>query len=192
MPIDLYRGDTRTPQQIQAAAGFQAWAPLTPAIARDLVNRCNGNAAQAVVLPAPANNSPLQAALNGPIAYKLGDLMQEIKREKNHVTVHISTDGTPAAGGYAGAYVYRMNFNLHFQQGGRGPIVVVNNIAQLASLVLTDLVFDNAAGLGASNLIAVSRGPANPGTEVAFLTSIPYANITHYQAPNNPAWIAMP
>ena len=33
---------------------------------------------------------------------------------------------------------------------------------------------------------------AYAGSEVAFLTSIPYANITHYQAPNNPAWIAMP
>lgn len=192
MPIYLYRGDTRTPQQIKEAKGFQARAPLTPAIARDLVSRCNGNAAQVVVLPAPANISPLQAALNGTKAYNLGDLMQGIKQEKNHATVHISTDGSPAAGGYASAYVYRMNFDLHFQRGGVGPIVVVNDIDQLSSPVRTDLVFNNGNGIDGSTLIAISRGATIPGTEVAFLTSIPYVNITHYQAPGNPAWIAMP
>ncbi|MDC7807109.1 hypothetical protein PQS31_09780 [Luteimonas sp BLCC-B24] len=194
MPIQLYRGDTRTPEQIQAANGFAARAPLTPATAIALVNRCMGQAGPyaAVALPPPANTTPLQTALNSANRINLLALMAEIKKGKSQDTVHISTDVTPDAGGYGTSYVYRMTFTLNYQVNGQGAVIPVgNNSDVLASAVGTRLVFEGA-NLATSQLIALTGVGAVGLTEVAFLTSIPYAHITHYQAPGTTAWVAMP
>lgn len=194
MPIELYRGDTRTPAQIQAANGFSARVPLPQATAIALVNRCMGQAGPyaPVALPSPANTTPLQAALNGPDRINLLSLMAEIKKGKSQDTVHISTDVSPAAGGYGSDYVYRMTFALNYQLKGQGAVLAVgNNSNVLASAVSTNLVFDGAT-LAASQLIGLTGVGAVGLTEVAFLTAIPYAHITHYMAPNTVVWVAMP
>ncbi|MGO4259387.1 hypothetical protein [Lysobacter sp. TAB13] len=194
MPINLYRGDSRPPADIQAAGGFTAWVPLTQPLAVALVNRCMGQPPPyaPVALPPPADTTPLQAALNSNNPINLLTLMAEIKKGKSHDTVHISTDVSPAAGGYGTSYVYRMTMTLNYQRNGRGAVIPVgNNSAVLASAVSTNLVFDGAT-MPASQLIALTGVGAVGLTEVAFLTSIPYAYITDYQAPGGNVWLPMP
>lgn len=194
MAIYLYRGDTRSPAQIQLANGFSAWAPLPQATAVALVSRCMGQAGPhaPIALPPPADTTPLQAALNSNAAWNLLTLMAEIKKGKSHDTVHISTDVSPAAGGYGSDHVYRMTFTLNYQRNGRGAVTPVgNNSDVLASAVSTNLVFEGA-NVGASQLIALTGVGAIGLTEVAFLTSIPYAHITDYKAPGANAWVPMP
>ena len=194
MPIHLYRGDQRSPQTIQAAGGFSAWVPLPHATAVALVERCKGQPGpyDPVPLPPPADKTPLQDALDSGNAWNLLTLMAEIKKGKSHDTVHISTDVSPAAGGYGSDYVYRMRFTLNYQRKGQGEVRPVgDNSDVLASAVNANLVFDGA-DMQASQLIALTGVGSVGLTEVAFLTSIPYACITDYRAPGSDAWLPMP
>lgn len=158
MPITLYRAENSTPHEIQARGGFRARVPLLQATARDLINRCNGNAGAQIViaLPPPADTSPLQRTLNLQTPQNLGALMQNIKLEKNQSTVHISCDSEIACGGYDG-YVYQMTFpNLNYQANGAGAVVAAATANDFASQVTPRLVFDGP-NLGASQYIAVAK-----------------------------------
>ncbi len=135
-----------------------------------------------MVLPSPADDTKLQTLLAGNAVVNLLDVLRNIKAEKTRRTVHLSTDTTIEAGGYATGYVYQMAFNLNMQALGQGPVVAVNNPAQLSSMTKAHVFFDGAS-LGISNLFGICGGPVDPGVEVAFLTSIPVANITHYCIP---------
>ena len=123
--------------------------------------------------------------------FNLLTLMAEIKKGKSHDTVHISTDVSEAAGGYASSYVYQMPMTLNYQKNGRGAVQPVDSPASIASRVGTNLVFDGAS-MAASQLIALTGVGAVGLTEVSFLTSIPYASITQYKEPGGSVWIAVP
>lgn len=181
MPIVLYRGDARSPQDIRNAQGFSPWVATTPAVGRGIITRCIVPRTPAPQLPPPADQTSLQALLLTNTV-KLLDVLRDIKNEKTHRTVHVSTDTSDLSGGYTTGYIYQMQFNLNVQVGGTGAVTAVNNAAQMQGLVNANVFFDGAT-LAASNLFGICGGPVNPGVEAAFLTSIPLAYITHYCNP---------
>ena len=183
MPITLYRGDTRTPDQIRTAKCFAPWVITTPDTGRAIILRCIVPRGPAPRLPPPANDTSLQILLDT-AAPTLWDVLRNIKNEKTRRTVHVSTDTSQDTGGYSSGYVYKMSFSLNVQALGTGPTTAVNDASQLASTVKANVFFD-AATLATSSLFGISGGPVDPGVEVAFLTTIPKAYITHYCDPGN-------
>lgn len=182
MPIDIYRGDSRTPQQIRAAGGFNPRVVTTAATGRGIITRCIVPRTPAPQLPPPADQSSLQTLLNT-ATVKLIDVLRDIKVEKNERTVHVSTDTSPQCGGYSSSYVYRMSFTLNVQTAGTGAVTPVGNNATLLQSRVGANVFFDGATLATSNLFGICGGMADPGVELAFLTSIPAAYITHYCVP---------
>ncbi len=189
MPV-LYRGDTRTPAQIQLAGGFHGWIRMTDIEARNVVTRYNG------VPPAVPPNLAIAAAgnrtmflqwLNANTRRTLNDLMVWIKGTRDQgETPQVSTDEGEDCGGYADGktvYVYQITFpHLNMQANGAGPVAVVNGPNDLATPVNPKLVFDGGA-VGISTNVGLSRGGQGM-VEVAWLTSIPYNLITGFKAPN--------
>lgn len=183
MPITLYRGDSRTPDQIRTAKGFSPWVITTPDTGRAIILRCIAPRGPAPKLPKPADDTTLQALLNS-AAPTLWDVLRNIKNEKTRRTVHVSTDTSQDTGGYSSSYVYKMSIGLNVQALGTGAVTPVAGASDLASAVKANVFFD-AATLAMSSLFGISGGPVNPGVEVAFLTTIPKAYITHYCDPGN-------
>lgn len=194
MSIFLYRGDGRSPDppegqkptpanSIRCAGGFQPRVATTLPTGRAIIQRCVVPHGPAPQLPPPANDTSLQTLLLTPNV-SLIDVLRNIKAEKTQRTVHVSTDTTIEAGGYATAYVYRMQFDLFVQTNGLGAPVAVTGATQLASAVKAN-VFFNGLDLARSTLFGISGGPVDPGVEAAFLTAIPMSYITHYCVPGN-------
>jgi len=184
MPIDIYRGDTRTPQAIKADGGFRPRVATTAATGRGIITRCLVPRTPPPQLPPPADQTTLQTLLNTNTV-KLIDVLRDIKAEKSGRTVHVSTDTSSSCGGYSSSYVYKMSFTLNVQAAGTGPVTPVgNNPVLLQSQVGANVFFDGAT-LATSNLFGISGGMADPGVELAFLTMIPMAYITHYCVPGN-------
>ncbi|MFK3651121.1 hypothetical protein ACI2IY_22195 [Lysobacter enzymogenes] len=181
MPIDIYRGDSRTPVQIRADQGFRPRVATDAATGRGIITRCLVPRTPAPHLPPPANETTLQALLLTDTV-KLIDVLRDIKTEKNQRTVHVSTDTSPLCGGYSSGYVYRMRFTLNVQANGTGAITAVNDPLQLQSRVSGNVFFDGAT-LATSNLFGICGGSVDPGVELAFLAMIPMAYITHYCEP---------
>ncbi|QWF15154.1 hypothetical protein [Lysobacter capsici] len=193
MPITLYRGDSRPPDplnpadpptaanSIRGAGGFQPRQLRPLAIGREVINRCIPPRGPVPDLGYPVDTTSLQVLLREPNVSLL-DVLRNIKAEKSHNTIQVSTDTSIDVGGYASGYVYQMQFNLNVQTAGLGAAVAVNNATQLASAVKANVFFDGAS-LATSTLFGISGGPVDPGVEAAFLTAIPLANITRYCVP---------
>jgi hypothetical protein len=116
---------------------------------------------------------------------KLNDLGREIKKEKKDNSIQVSTDVSPACGGYDGAgIIYEIEFsNLFWNKGGTWS--QAGNPVN-PGLINPCLVMDAEGPGGNPTVVAVAIG-GQAGTEVAFLTSIPKRNIKRYKTGNG-AW----
>lgn len=211
MPVTLYRADSREPDAIAAAEGFGGRKPLSLDQARSIAARFfDGNAA--VDLPdraAPGLSVALAARPGQPIT--LGDMVRVAKAEKSGDTVHISTDLTPACGGYANGadgsgrpnltyridvptdpfYVFKQNIN------GSTPAHPTSTVhgfdASIAGAVRPALIMDNPDPRQATMIAIVSSGD-----EVTFLTKVPQDWVTQSRAQDRnqasgfAAWQDMP
>jgi hypothetical protein len=211
MPVTLFRADSRAPEAIAEAEGFGGRKPLSLDQARSIATRFfDGNAA--VDLPdraAPGLTEALRAREGRPIT--LGDMVRVAKAEKSGDTVHISTDLTPACGGYANGadgsgrpnltyridvpadpfYVFKQNIN------GSTPAQPTSTVhgfdATIAGAVRPALVMDNPDPRQATMIAIVSSGD-----EVTFLTKVPQDWVTQFrtqdraQASGFSAWQDMP
>ncbi|CAN5875178.1 hypothetical protein BH11PSE8_BH11PSE8_20520 [soil metagenome] len=180
----LYRGDSRSPAQIKGSGGFSAWVPLDSEGARQVVRRGLG---QNFAITLPTKAARLQKLFNSDNCQSLTllTLARQIKLEKAGDTFHISTDPSEGCGGYSSGYIYAMRFATMVLVDKKG-------LASPASFkglsrVNTKLVMDNAV-LASADIIAVAIDPE----EVAFLTSIPVAQIYKYKEPNGKVWYKMP
>lgn len=183
MSYKFYRGDSREPKDLKD--GFQAWVPLSPQQARDLVRRFSGM--QGLKLTLPALKKDLQETLNKGDKFNMLDLVRMIKQEKNRTTVHISTDLTEDCGGYSSGYIYEIVFDdlVYFENGGR--CTEKPDSLECTSHFKTLVVADDKT-LSDSGMIALS----SKGDEVSFLTTIPYKNIKRYKTPKSTTWTNMP
>ena len=211
MPVTLYRADSREPDAIAAAEGFGGRKPLSLDQARSIAARFfDGNAV--VDLPdraAPGLSVALASRPGQPIT--LGDMVRVAKAEKSGDTVHISTDLTPACGGYANGadgsgrpnltyridvptdpfYVFKQNIN------GSTPAHPTSTVhgfdATIAGAVRPALVMDNPDPRQATMIAIVSSGD-----EVTFLTKVPQDWVTQSRAQDRAqpsgfaAWQDMP
>lgn len=211
MPVTLYRADSRAPEAIAEAEGFGGRKPLSLDQARSIAARFfDGNAA--VDLPdraAPGLTVALASRPGQPIT--LGDMVRVAKAEKSGDTVHISTDLTPACGGYANGadgsgrpnltyridvptdpfYVFKQNIN------GSTPAHPTSTVhgfdASIAGAVRPALVMDNPDPRQAT-MIAIVSG----GDEVTFLTKVPQDWVTQSRSQDRAqpsgfaAWEDMP
>lgn len=211
MPVTLYRADSRAPEAIAEAEGFGGRKPLSLDQARSIAARFfDGNAA--VDLPdraAPGLSVALASRPGQPIT--LGDMVRVAKAEKSGDTVHISTDLTPACGGYANGadgsgrpnltyridvptdpfYVFKQNIN------GSTPAHPTSTVhgfdASIAGAVRPALVMDNPDPRQATMIAIVSSGD-----EVTFLTKVPQEWVTQSRAQDRnqasgfAAWQDMP
>ena len=193
MPYTLYRGDSRAPTDPTLyQIGFQARVPLTLLQARTLVQRCDGLVRPGAVsqfLPDRAYK-PLKDAVESAQKYNWLDLGACIKKEKGKDTVWISMDPTQAAGGYGSQNIYRVIVpNPIFKVTRHG--VATQNPANLdPGGIHPQLVLD-ANNVGAANVIAISIY-GNAGTEVAFLTDVPYEWFDAYQQMGAGPWLPIP
>lgn len=181
----VYRGDSRTPAQLRTYGGFTAWVPLSLQQAREVVRRSYGENFE---LHLPKAAARLEAAFNRSLNLNLLTLGRQIKLEKAGDTFHISTDPTEDCGGYASGYIYAMRFKTLFLvdkagQVSSGPLAAVRGINP-------KLVLDKH-GYTEAGTIAVAI-PGQGGAEVAFLTSIPMANIFKYRMPGSRTWHRLP
>ena len=183
MSYTFYRGDSRDPKDLKD--GFQAWVPLSPVQARDLVRRFSGMPALKLTLPAMKKD--LQETLNKGDKYNMLDLVRMIKLEKNRTTIHISTDLTEDCGGYSSGFIYEIVFDDLVYFDNRGRCNEKPDSLECTSHFNTFVVADDKV-LSDSNMIALS----SKGNEVSFLTTIPYKNIKRYKTPKATTWNAMP
>ncbi|CAN5117740.1 hypothetical protein BH11PSE9_BH11PSE9_26720 [soil metagenome] len=180
----LYRGDSRSPAQIKGSGGFSAWVPLDAEGARQVVRRGLG---QNFPITLPTKAARLQKLFNSDNCQSLTllTLARQIKLEKAGDTFHISTDPSEGCGGYSSGYIYAMRFATMYLVDKKGVASPAN--FKGLSRVNTKLVMDNAV-LASAGIIAVAIDPE----EVAFLTTIPVAQIYKYKEPNGKVWYKMP
>lgn len=177
----IYRGDTRTPAQLAGYGGFTAWVPLNDEQARDVVKRAQG---QNFTIKLPMGAKRLEDAFNKNENLNLLTLGRQIKLEKAGDTFHISTDPTPACGGYASGYIYAMKFKTLYLVDKSGK--VETGSLKDVSGINPKLVL-NTPSLSTASVIALAI-PGQSGVEVAFLTSIPMSNIYKYRMPKSATW----
>lgn len=209
MPITIYRGDGRQPQDIRDDRGFNAKLPLSTAAARAIIIRATINSAQNVFGLTGNRVSQIVKYLqehHGLVG--LDPLYQQIKKEREANSIHISTETTTGGGGMGGSYIYRIDCPTPLYEWGQGgshhrtgiatPPRTVNSNANLTphptirKFLLTDANVhdDPLASVQAANVIAL-YSPASTVQEIAFLTAIPYGWIPQYRQGQG-AWNAMP
>lgn len=124
------------------------------------------------------------------------DLVQAIKREKNQQIIHISTDLKEACGGYTeGPGIYRYTIEIE-----REGLYTMNQIGALSGKPETlespsrvsPLLVLNAPQIENATMIAYSCYGDDTLKEVAFLTHIPYEQITGYRDPDGREWVKSP
>ncbi|MES9815811.1 MAG: hypothetical protein ABW155_04115 [Candidatus Thiodiazotropha sp.] len=180
---ELFRGVTTTPEKLIKRHGFHAWQPLNRNTALNVVasyclkGRYNppvvNNTLVSNMLKRQRDLALTRRPREGEQAYQrrrqafcpnLNDLRVLIKKEKRNDTFWISTDPTPACGGYAGNYVYWMEVpdltvvNPGFKHNG----IPLGGIKKPFVKVLTD---------NTGQIVALSLYGA-AGEEIAFLTGI--------------------
>ncbi len=181
--VMLYRGDTRSPAAIKAAGGFAAWVPLNVATARDVIRRALG---WKFPLSFPKAGARLEKEINdlGQM-FNLLLLARQIKATKTRDTFHVSTDFTEECGGYSNGYIYAMRFakmNMSFDSYFVEPLK-----KDKLSAVKPRFVMDTPSLATASTI-----GVAIDKAEIAFLTTIPVAQIIKYKEPKGVDWYDMP
>jgi len=180
----VYRGDTRSPASLKGFGGFSAWSELDIDGARQVVRRGLG---QNFVIKLPTKAKRLEDLFNSKNCQSLTllTLARQIKLEKAGDTFHISTDPSDQCGGYTSGYIYGIRFKTMYlvdKLGRAGPCSFDS-----ISRVNTKMVLD-AQTLDAANTVAIAIDP----DEVAFLTTIPIAQIYKYKEPNGKVWYKMP
>lgn len=206
MSITVYRADNRTPAEIKAAGGFKAWVQLDTPTSRQLITRIAIDPGQAVTLPRQVTH--ISDFLRNWPATKLvgiGALYQEIRKETSRTTMHISTELTEGVGGRSASHIYRIecpvpNRTLYqwppVGNQGIGNAREVRDAGDLSAsrvktFLLTDSKGDNLVDMiQAADIIAIYK-PAPDAGEVAFLTEIGLAWITHFKRPGAPGWDPM-
>jgi hypothetical protein len=178
MAFTFYRGDSRPPDEIKKAKGFQAWVPLSVEQARLLVQKASNTKVDNSQFP-----EALASSLKTVDIKKTLDLQVFIKYTKNKTTTpQISTAPDEDCGGQASGkdakgrpfIIYEIKFDglQILQTGGARP-------AQPDDFPHTSMfpkVMIDGASLDNANTIAVLMKE-----EIAFLTSIPLQNIKRYK-----------
>ncbi|MGE3166091.1 MAG: hypothetical protein AB7O52_14385 [Planctomycetota bacterium] len=186
MPIKLYRGDSRPPEDIKKAQGFSAWVPLTAEQARLLIKKASNEAVANDQFP-----EALAGALNAVTIKKTLDLQVFIKYTKNKTsTPQISTAPDEDCGGQAAGkdakgrpyIIYEIEYDSLniLQTGGVRPVVA----GDIPHNGMFPKVLVDGASLDASSTIALLMKD-----EIAFLTTIPLARIK--RAKQAGKWAAM-
>lgn len=187
MAFKFYRGDSRTPDEIKKAGGFQAWVPLTAEQARLLVRKANREAISNDQFP-----DALASSLKAVTIQKTLDLQVFIKFTKNKSTTpQVSTAPDEDCGGQANGkdskgrpfVIYRMEFGaLNVLQTGGARPARQDDFPHNSPF---PKVLIDAASLDAAETIAILMKD-----EIAFLTSIPLTSIKGYKQQGS-AWAAM-
>ncbi len=207
MPITLYRGENREPQHIRDAGGFTARLQLdTDAVRAVLVHATIDATRDIAGITGRRTSQIVDYLLQNPGRCGLGPLYQQIKKEREASSIHISTETTPGGGGMGGGYVYRIQCPTPLYEWGptRGgtmsgidtpprTIAVDADLTQqsVRAFLLTDTLAANVAldAVETADVVAI-YSPAQM-KEVAFLTALPYAWITGYRQDQG-AWHPMP
>jgi hypothetical protein len=187
MAFTFYRGDSRPPEEIKKAGGFHGWVPLSVEQARLLIRKANREAVSNDQFP-----DALASSLQAVTIQKTLDLQVFIKFTKNKSTTpQVSTAPDEDCGGQANGkdakgrpyVIYKIEFgSLNVLQTGGVRPAQQNDFPHNSPFpkVLVD-----AGSLDAAETIAVLMKD-----EIAFLTSIPLANIKGYKQ-QGAAWAAM-
>lgn len=206
MPLTVYRGDGRTPDQIRQAGGFQARLQLSPDAARRLVERAVVDPATDVSgLTGNRTSVIVQYLQEHPGLVGMRALANAIKKEREANSIHISTELGLGGGGMGGAYLYRIDCPTPLFQwapdgrnGIAGPPAPLQSNADLGTSLVksylitdTDVGGDPAASVAAASLLAAYTYTSTLA-EVAFLTAIPYGWISEYRPASGGAWAPMP
>ncbi|ODB87137.1 hypothetical protein A3195_16540 [Candidatus Thiodiazotropha endoloripes] len=179
----VFRGVTTTPEKLIKRHGFKAWQSLDRNAALNVIasyclkgtyNPPNvNNALVSNMLKRQIDLALIRRPTEGEQDYQrrreafcpnLNDLRVLVKKEKRNDTFWISTDPTPACGGYAGNYVYWIELpELRVVSPGfkHKGISIGNRQGRFAKL-LTD---------GSGQVVALDLY-GNAGAEYAFLTGI--------------------
>ena len=176
MTFTFFRGDSRTPQEIRDAKGFQGWVPLSAEQARKIVIKGKKEA---------SDFPPALAGIMNTVEIKKAlDLQVFIKFTKNKSTTpQVSTAFDDDCGGQANGkdakgrpyVIYKLQFdslNVLLDNGGFRPL----EAGDLPHTSMFPKVLMNDSKLETSTTIAICMKD-----EVAFLTSIPMANIKEYK-----------
>jgi hypothetical protein len=187
MAFKFFRGDSRTPDDIKAAKGFNAWVPLSVDQARLLIKKTQNATVANSEFP-----DALAESLKAVTIKKALDLQLFIKYTKNKTTTpQVSTAPDEDCGGQANGkdskgrpfVIYEIEYpNLNVMQvGGVRPAVP----GDFPHTGMFPKVLIDGANLDASNVIALLMKD-----EIAFLTSVELGQIKRYKQ-QGAAWAAM-
>lgn len=206
MPITVYRGDGRTPDEIRDAGGFQAKLPLTVDAARRIIVRAAIDANEDLTGVTGNRTSTIVDYLqDNPGLVGMRALANAIKKEREANSIHISTELGQGGGGMGGDYLYQIDcptplyeWSPDVRYGLAGPPVALLASANLGtSPVKAYLITDTNLGgepdssIAAADTIAVYTYTSLL-SEIAFLTAVPYEWITRYRPAGHGNWTAMP
>lgn len=176
MSLTFFRGDSRPPEEIIAADGFQAWVPLSAEQAQALAQKALGHDIDNALFPAP-----LRQVLDEIPVRKLVDLGVLIKYTKNQTTTpQVSTAPDEDCGGQANGTDSKGRKYLVYEVVYDALNILENDVVRPARasdienlpMVKPKLLFDGA-DINSSTVLALLLKD-----EIAFLTSIPLDNIT--------------
>lgn len=208
----IYRADSRTPDAINTADGFGArQAGYTLADARNVAQRLM-DPGYDLALPNGAAPGLFQAIKDSPTGrVSLMDMVRVAKAEKSINTIHVSTDYTPACGGYSTGADAKGNLNVtyrmdvpdghyvHFKQNPTGslpgtPTATSTGIAGPDTGTSRPVLIMDNADPQRANFIAI----ASHGDELTFLTPVPLNWVQQYRTQDAGApggfspWTPMP
>ena len=186
MTFTFYRGDSRPASDIKDAKGFHGWVPLSSEQARLLIKKAKGEAVDNGSFP-----NALAGALKEVTIKKTLDLQVFIKYTKNKSTTpQVSTAPDEDCGGQANGkdskgrpyIIYKIEFeNLNVMQHVSVVPAQQNDFPHSSPF---PKVLISGATLDNSETIAVLMKD-----EIAFLTSIPLANVKGWKLDGK--WTAM-
>lgn len=163
----LYRADTRLPKKLLTDGGFKAWNPVSLELTRKLIKYALG---VINVKPGMPNSGSQRYEVVG-----LDALAVQVKYNKDHETIQVSTDMTTDCGGQgSGSNIYKIKFDsLYLLDYRKKPYVSIKNptFIQWEDMKNPLVVMDKPT-LQLSSTIALSCTG-----EVFFLTTIPYSNL---------------
>jgi len=174
----FYRAVRSGPATYFGRKGFQPRVPLELTQIRLMMKNMFDRTKHPIEVPSRA--VILHEAYGKRVDWSPLDMVREIKKEKSDSTPQLSTDLQPECVGYAkGNYVFKIEYTGLFVDR------IINNQrpSDLNPMVKPKLVM-NRGSIDASDVFAFACG----GNEVAFLTSIPLANIRAYHAPDSEEW----
>jgi len=175
MSLAFFRGDSRPPEEIISAGGFQAWVPLSTDQARALARKALGHDIDNALFPAP-----LRQVLDEIPVRKLVDLGVLIKYTKNQTTTpQVSTAPDEDCGGQANGTDSKGRKYLVYEVVYDALNILDDDIVRPARpsdtanlpMVRPKLLFDGI-DVNSSTVLALLLKD-----EIAFLTSIALENI---------------